>query len=188
MLIRQRFGVHTGVVAENGVEHRHALEGPREVVLRALVDHPRITQHAGRELPQHVLGEVHGIAVVGVGPVELEHGEFRVVPGRQPFIAEVAIDFIHLLEPAHHQALEVQLWCDTQVHIQVQRIVMGDEGLGRGTARNHLHHGGFHLHETAPVHVVADEAHNARTQGKHGAGLGVHNQVHITLTVAQLLV
>ena len=41
-----------------------------------------------------VHGELHQVVVVGVGLVELEHGELGVVAGADAFVAEVAVDFV----------------------------------------------------------------------------------------------
>ena len=74
------------------------------------------------------------IAVVGVGLVELEHGELGIVPGGQALVAEVAVDLEHPLEAAHHQALQVQLRRDAQVQVHVERIVVGLERTRRRAA------------------------------------------------------
>ena len=51
-------------------------------------------------------GGHHGV-VVGVGLVELEHGEFGVVLDVYAFVAEVVADFVDALEAADDEALEV---------------------------------------------------------------------------------
>src|SRR3712207_8450263 len=56
------------------------------------------------------------IAVVPVRLVELEHRELRVVPGRDAFVAEVAVDLEDLLEAADDETLEVQLGRRSEEH------------------------------------------------------------------------
>ena len=73
--------------------------------------------------------------VVGVGLVELEHGELGVVAGRQALVAEDPADLEDLLEAAHHQPLQVQLGRDAQVEVGVEGVVVGDERLGRAPRR-----------------------------------------------------
>jgi hypothetical protein len=56
------------------------------------------------------------------------------VTDRHAFVAEVAVDLEHAVEAADDQALQVQLRRDAQEHLHVQRIVVGDERLGRRAA------------------------------------------------------
>jgi hypothetical protein len=93
------------------------------------------------------LGEVHQVVVVPVGRVELHHRELGVVAHRDAFVAEVAVDLEHALEAAHQQALEVQLRRDAQEHLLVQRVVVRDEGLGVGAARDGVQHRRLDLQE-----------------------------------------
>jgi hypothetical protein len=65
------------------------------------------------------------------------------------FVTEVTVDFEHTFEAAHNQTLQIQFRRDTQVHIHIQRVVMGDERTGRRAAGDHLHHRGFDFHKAA---------------------------------------
>ena len=86
-------------------------------------------------------GQVHHRGVIDIGLVELERGEFRVVARRQALVAEAAVDLEHLVgEPADHQPLQMQFRRDAQVEVDVERVVMGDEGLGRGAAGDRVQH------------------------------------------------
>jgi hypothetical protein len=84
-----------------------------------------------RHLAQHRLGQRHQVGVVGVGPVELEHGELGVVLRRDPLIAEVTVDFEHPFHAADCQPLQVQLRRDAHVQLHVERVVMGHERPGQ---------------------------------------------------------
>ncbi len=53
---------------------------------------------------------------------------------------------------------------------------------------DHLHHWRLHLHEAAAVEVVADELHHLGTDTEGPPRILVHDQVDITLAVAQLLI
>jgi hypothetical protein len=66
-------------------------------------------------------------------------------------VAEVAVDLVDALQAADHQALEVQLRRDAQVQLQVQRVVVGGERLGRGAAGDVMHHRRLHFQEAARV-------------------------------------
>ena len=52
-------------------------------------------------LGEQILREFHHVAKIGVSLVELEHGEFGIPAPAQALVAEVAIDFINAIEPAH---------------------------------------------------------------------------------------
>ncbi len=72
-----------------------------------------VPPHQGlAQVDEELLGELHEVLVVGVGLVELQHRELGVVLGRHPLVAEVAVDLVHALEPAHHEALEIELGGD----------------------------------------------------------------------------
>ena len=87
--------------------------------------------------------------VVGIGLVELEHGELGVVARREPLVAEHPPDLEHLLEAADHEPLQVQLRCDPQVQVDVERVVVGHEGLGVGPAGDRVQHRRLDLDEAA---------------------------------------
>ena len=99
----------------------------------------------GGDRLEEVLREGHHVPQVLAGGVELHHGELGIVLVADAFVAEAAVDLEDLLEAAHDEPLQVELRCDPQVEVHVQGIVVGDEGPGRGAARDGLHHGGFHL-------------------------------------------
>lgn len=81
----------------------------------------------------------------GAHHVELARRELRVVRQVDAFVPELAPDFIHALDASHHEHLEVQLRRNSHEELHVQVVVVGDEGAGRGTSRDHVHHGRLHL-------------------------------------------
>ena len=65
----------------------------------------------------------------------VERGEFRVVPRRDALVAEAAIDLEQLVgKPADQEPLQVQLGCDPQIEVDVERVVMRDKGARGGAA------------------------------------------------------
>ena len=124
------------------------------------------------ETMQQPLDQVHQVAVVRVGPVQLEHRELGVVPGRHALVAEIAIDLVDALEAADHQALEIQLRRDAQVHVHVERVVVRDERPRGRAAGDRLHHRRLDFDEIARVEEVAQVAHDARALAEHLARLG----------------
>jgi hypothetical protein len=123
-----------------------------------------------------------------MGPVELEHGELGVVPGRDALVAEVAVDLVDLLQAADHQALEVQLGRHAQVEIQIERVVVGDERPGRRAAGDVVHHRRLDFEKTARVEEVPDGAHDLGAAHEGLAHFRVDDQVDIALAVAGFLV
>ena len=120
---------------------------------------------------------------ISVGLVELHRGEFGVVLGVHALIAEDASDLIDALHTAHDQTLQRQLGGDAHIHINVQRIVMGDERTGSGTAGNGIEHRGFHFDIAHIVQIAAHELDELGTGDEGLLHIGVHHQVQIALTV-----
>ncbi len=90
---------------QDGFFDRHARERLAEVVHLALIINGRVAQYFLQQRAQHFFGEIHQVAIIRIGLVKLQHGEFRIVARRQPFVAEIAVDFKHALEATHHQTL-----------------------------------------------------------------------------------
>ena len=77
------------------------------------------------------------------------------MPRRNAFIAEIAIDLIHAFEATHYQPLQIKLWCDTQIQVKIERVVVRLKRLCRGTTIERLHHGRFHFDEVACFQLAA---------------------------------
>ena len=107
---------------------------------------------------------------------------------RKAFVAEVAVDFEHLLEAADDQALQVKLGRDTQKLLHIERVVVGDERLGRGAAGDRMHHRCFDFHEAVTDHVIADRRDDGRTGAEGKARFLVHDQVDVTLAILHFLI
>ena len=137
------------------------------------------------DFPQQILGKVHEIGIHRVGLIELQHGEFGIVPGGKPFVAEVAVELEHFAAAADEQPLEIQLGGDAQIHRQVERVVVGDERARRGATGDHLQHRRFDFHESGVVKVVADRAHDVGAQCEAFAGFRIGDQIDIAAAVPQ---
>ncbi len=99
--------------------------------------------------------ELDHAAVIGVGLIELKHGEFRIVAHGDAFVAEVAVDFVDALKAADHQALEIKFGRDAEIEIDVERVVMRFKRPRGGTAIERLHHGRFHFEKAVRVKLAA---------------------------------
>ena len=67
------------------------------------------------------------------------------------FIAEIAIDLVDAIEPAHHEPLQIKLRRNAQVQIHVESVVVRHERPRRRSAQNRMHHRRFHFHVAAFV-------------------------------------
>ncbi len=101
-------------------------------------------------------------------------------------VAEVAAELIHTGETANYQSLEVELVGDAEVEVDIQRVVMRDEGARGGTAGDALQHGGVHLQVALLVEIGTHLVHYLGALHESVAHVGVHDEVHIALAVAQL--
>ncbi len=150
------------------------------------IRHVGAAQDQLRQFAEQFFGQVHVVFVVGVGLVELQHGELRVVPGRDAFVAEVAVDLEDLFEAADHEALEVQLRRDPQEHFHVQRVVVGFERLGCGTPGDGLQHRRFHFKEVTLHQEGAGVGDHLRTHAEGVAHVFVDDQVNVALAITLL--
>ena len=105
---------------------------------------------------------------------------------RDALVAEVLAELVDLLETAHDQALEVELGCDPQVQVAVERVVVGDEGPGESAAVEGLQDRRLDLEEAALVEEAANRRHEAASHDEELARLLVGEQVELAPPVAGL--
>ena len=137
---------------------------------------------------ENALQNVHHAVQIGEGLIQLAGGELGVVLGVHALVAEDASHLVHPLQAAHDEPLQVQLRGDAHIHVDVLRVVMGDEGTGVGAAGDGAENGGLHLHKAQIVQIAAQKRHEPAADLKVSLALGVHDEIHIPLTVAHLLV
>ncbi len=152
---------------------RGQVEGP------AVVFDDSRAGHVDRRGGQQLLGEGHHVAVVGVGPVQLEHRELGVVAGRHPLVAEHPADLEDPLHAAHDQALEVQLGGDAQVEVGIERLVAGDEGACHRPAGDRVQHRRLDLGEARVCQAAAQRGHDLGALGEAVAALGGDPEVEV---------
>src|SRR5205823_12440897 len=105
---------------------------------------------------------------------------------RNAFVTEVAIDLIYTIESADREPLEIELRSDAQKEVDIQSVVMRDEWLGNGAAGDRLHHRGFDFHKPVLTEELPHGLHQLRALQEDFPDLGIHEQVHVALPVAQL--
>ena len=78
----------------------------------------------------------------------------------------------------------MQLRLDAQIHVDIQRVVVGDEGAGRRADLQRAQHGGIDLEVAVVVHELADGLDDLRALDKGIAHLGVDDHIEIALAIA----
>ena len=154
-----------------------------QVQLHTLVGDPGTAADILRQAGIQLLHQVHHALVIGVGLVQLHGGEFGVVLGIHTLIAEDASHLVHTIQAAHDEPLEVKLGLNAQVHIHIQRIVVGHKGPGGSADLQRYQDGGIYLQEALLIQVAADLGQDAAALIEGIPHLRVHNKVHIALAV-----
>src|SRR5208283_6091976 len=97
---------------------------------------------------------------------------------------EVAVDLVDAVEPAHDKALQVKLGGNPQIEVDVERVVMSNEGPGHGSARQRLHHGRLNFQITFGLQEITDGADQFAAALEDRAGFFIHHQVQVALAIA----
>ena len=93
----------------------------------------------------HGFGDLHQIVNIGVCHIELANGEFRVVSHVDAFVSENSSDFVDSVKTTDDKLLQEQFRGDSHEEVELEVIVVCDEGLGGGTSSSHVHHRGLDL-------------------------------------------
>ena len=169
----------------DGVEDGQTTEGRLERDHMAVNFHLRLAVDGGTDLLQHILREGHNPQQVLVRDIQFHTGELRVVGLVHTLITEILAHLVDTLEAAHDEALQIEFGGNTHVHILVQRIEVGDERTGRGTAGDVLQDRGIHLRIAGIVENAAQGADDGGTLQERLFHAGIHDEVDIALAVAQ---
>ena len=137
---------------------------------------------------EELFGDFHHAQVVRLGFVQFQHGEFGIVAGGDPFVAEVAAEFKDPLHTAHDQTLEVELRCNAQIQVSSQRVVVGYKGPGCSATGDGVHSRGFHLNVALILQGPSQGGQDLSPGDEHFQHIGVCPQVHIAPSVASLCV
>ena len=83
------------------------VDGAGDIPLGILVLDHECADHLLGHAYDHRLEQFHHRLVIAKRLIGLEHGELRVVPGRDALVAVVAADLEHAIHPADEQPLEI---------------------------------------------------------------------------------
>ncbi len=135
---------------------------------------------------EHLLGHDHQVFVRAVRPIELQHGELRVVLGRYPFVSEIPVYFEHPLESADKQTLQVQFRGYTKIELATQGMMIRLKGTCGSAAGNRLHHGRLDFQKTVVFQKIS-QIRNDMTPGRDDlSGRRVDHKIQIALAIARL--
>ncbi|GIX65003.1 uncharacterized protein BcabD6B2_44380 [Babesia caballi] len=154
-----------------------------------VVAHELVQQLGGRGRLGHLeAGFLDGLAVVvvGVRPVELAARELGVVGHVDAFVAEALADLKHLLEAADDDHLERELGGHAQKEVNVEVIVVGNEGAGGGAAALNVQGRRLDLNEVPAGEEPPREGDDPRTHVHHLERFLVHDEVQVALAEPDL--
>jgi hypothetical protein len=106
----------------------------------------------------------------------------------QALISEHSPDLEHAAHAADDQPLQVELERDPHVHVEIKRVVVGDERLRGGASRGNVEDGSLDLAEAVVVERAADRGDHIGTHLEDPPGLGVDHQVEVALPKAGVYV
>ena len=108
--------------------------------------------------------------------------------GVHALVAEDAAYLIDTLNAADDEALEVELRCNAQEHVDIKGIVMGNERSCGSTAGDGVENRCLDLHEAASVKERTDIAYKLRAYLEIAAALVAHDEVNVALAVFKLCI
>ena len=106
--------------------------------------------------------------------------------GVNALVAENPANLVDALEAADDKSFEVKLERDAQLELLVKSVRVGEEGTSRSAAGVGDEHGCLNLDEVLSVEVTADSRDDLGALDEGVLDLGVHDQVDVALTVAQV--
>ena len=127
----------------------------------------------------------HHPVVVLILNVEFHAGKLGVVRTVHAFVAEVLADFEHTFETTYDEALQVKFGCDAAIEVDVERVVVCDEGTCACAACDALKDGRFDFSVACSVEFVAQCLHYDGALHEGVLHAFVHNEVNATLAVAK---
>ena len=96
-------------------------------------------------------------------------------------VAEDPADLEHALHATDDQPLEMQLECDAQVQLHVERVVVRDERAGMGAAGFEMQHRRLDFDESLVVQRSSEAGDDLVADAEGAAGLFVDDQVGVPL-------
>ena len=81
-----------------------------------------------RDFTYHLFQHLHHIIVISISFITFEHGELRVMPGRDTFITKGSTQLIHLVKTTYDQSFKIKFMGNAQVKILVKGVMVSGKG------------------------------------------------------------
>ena len=179
--------VYAGIFL-NSVNHGDTCERFAKVDFLAAINDFSCAQYLFGNIAQQLFSQVHDVFIVGICLIELEHGEFWIVFGVHAFVTEYTTDFVNFIKAADNQTFQVQLKSDTQIHIDIEAVVMCDKWTSSSTACDIVQNRGLNFQITFCIQEVAQLFDDHGTFYEYVTNFWVHDKVNVSLTVSQVSV
>ena len=174
--------VNAGILLDS-LNHSHSLP-LGEVDLLALIVDGESTADVHSYGLHHLLNKVHHTVVISICLIELDGGELGVMLGIHTLVTEDTSNLVYLIHTANDESLEVELGLNTENHIHIKGVVVGEEGACGCADLEGGKYGGINLKEALGVEECAELTHNETALYKGILDLGIYNEVEVSLTVS----
>jgi hypothetical protein len=125
---------------------------------------------------------------VCISHVELADRKFRVMGEINALVSENTADLVDSIESPDDKLLEVKLWRNTEIQVEVKVVVVSNKGLGSRAAGNHTRHWCFDLEETQRVKEASDIVDDTTASIEYATCVLGKNEVKIPLSIPRFLI
>ena len=146
------------------------------------------TVHGDTDTLQQLLSEAHHPVIVFVLDIKFHTSELRVVRTVHTLVTEILTDLVYTLESTDDQSFQIQLGSDTQIQIDIQRVVMRDEWTCAGSSCDRLQDRSLYLRISGLIQGGTHGLDDSRTFHENIFYTLVYYQIHVTLAITKLRV
>lgn len=104
------------------------------------------------------------------------------------FVMEVMVDFEYMFEVINYQMFEVQFWCDMQVYVEIQCVMVGDKWMCSGIVRDYLYYRCFNFYKVVVYYELVNIREDLRVYFKGVVGFIVGDEIEIMLMIVCFLI
>ncbi len=134
------------------------------------------------------LGEIHDVVHVRIGHVKLADGEFGVMREVNALVPKNAANLVHSIQTTNDELLEIQLWCNAEVQVEIEVIMVGNKRFGGCATSDHTGHRSFDLKKAQRVKEAADVVDDTTASIEYTARVFGENKIEVALAIPRLLV
>ena len=188
--LRFLVGFHLGEVfaqpAQNTFLHADSVPWRSQIESLAL----ELQLHRAVELlterGHQIFRQLHHVIIICVRFVKFDICKLRIVTRIHPLISEHSSQFIDTIQPAYDESLQIKFVGNTQLHIQIQRVVVCFKGSGVGAAGDHGENRSFHFKIAPVIQELSDAFNDHSSLAEYLPYVFIHDEVHISLTISHV--